>query len=76
MSIVAYTYEGGAHCPACTRLRFPSHPNDPLLRDLGYYDEHDVFKLRRDKKGDLLRRVHANDGHAPTNCKDCNQPIE
>jgi len=52
--IIAYTYEGGMHCPACTAQRWRA-------ANAKRADEHGVDMLAQDNEGNALHPVFDTD---------------
>lgn len=65
-TIIAYTYEAAIHCPACTRLRFPTIDRVSVRID----------DLCTDREGNHVRAVFSTDEmDLGESCDDCREVL-
>jgi hypothetical protein len=70
MHIIAYTYEAGVHCPACT-LEAAEYPYAWLFNPAPLRDENGILLDAADREGNPIHPVFSTDEHDFTHCGDC-----
>lgn len=86
MRIIAYTYEAGVHCIACTQKRahgtleiglgFRFHPDSLNSPDHEAVDEHGISIHAVDREGNPIHPIFSTDEQLePIYCGDCHERI-